>query len=475
MRSTNTAVPDSLVMGQSSQGLSFRGSLLGLTRFHAVFEIYDPAVVLRLSEVISELKIILSDRPVYSGRAVISNLVNAGTVLVCDAKLEEGRFNLTAFPPLAAADHVRAGFSSFLEQWQKLYRVLPEFKVVVADMQTFLTDLRLWLEQVELEIRAAPAADRAGLEQAAAGEIGRAAVSAFDALHERLEALSEKIETEHRPVHQVFAKRHLHPLMLCSPFASRTFHKPLGHAGDYEMVNMILRDPYEGGSLFAKIVNLWFLSQWPAKAHRNRIAFLKQRLVEEAVRARKRGRPARVLNLGCGPAREVQEFLMESELCEHANFTLWDFDAETIAHTSRILEDLRVRYGRRTRPAVERRSVHHVLKEGGKPQVKEETPQYDYIYCAGLFDYLSDQTCRQLMGIFYRWLAPGGRLVATNVDACKPFRHMLEFVLDWHLIYRDARQGAALIPAQAPPEAGCVHKDPTEVNVFIEVRKGDHV
>ena len=148
-------------------------------------------------------------------------------------------------------------------------------------MQTFLADLRLWLEQVELEIRSAPSGNRLEMEQRAVHEIGRDMVPAFDAMHERLESVSEGIEAELRPVHQNFAKRQLHPLVMCSPFAYRTYHKPLGYAGDYEMVNMILRDPYEGGSLFAKVVNLWFLSQWPARAHRNRIKHLKGILKEE--------------------------------------------------------------------------------------------------------------------------------------------------------------------------------------------------
>jgi len=54
-------------------------------------------------------------------------------------------------------------------------------------------------------------------------------------------------------------KRQIHPLVLCSPFLYRTFQKPLGYAGDYEMVNMMTRDPYEGGSMFAKLVNRIFL------------------------------------------------------------------------------------------------------------------------------------------------------------------------------------------------------------------------
>jgi extracellular factor (EF) 3-hydroxypalmitic acid methyl ester biosynthesis protein len=262
--------------------------------------------------------------------------------------------------------------------------------------------------------------------------------------------------------------------MLCSPFAYRTFQKPLGYAGDYEMVNMILRDPHEGGSLFAKVVNLWFLSQWPARAHRNRIAYLKDRLVEESLRGARRRKPIRVLNLGCGPAREVQEFLAADGVADHAELTLWDFTAETIQHSTRVLDEARRRLGRRTPIQIQKKSVHQLLKEGQKPVVGGARAQYDFIYCAGLFDYLSDRTCRQVMNIFYDWLAPEGLLAATNVDACKPFRHMLEFVLDWYLIYRDPKLAAVLFPERSSPEDQTIKKDPTGVNVFIEVRKPGH-
>ena len=92
----------------------------------------------------------------------------------------------------------------------------------------------------------------------------------------------------------------------------------------------------------------------------------------------------------------------------------------------------------------------------------------------GLFDYLPDRTCVQLMNVLYDWLAPGGLLAATNVEDCKPFRHMLEFVLDWHLIYRGVKKSAALLPQRAEAENARIFKDPTEVNVFIEVRKPEH-
>jgi extracellular factor (EF) 3-hydroxypalmitic acid methyl ester biosynthesis protein len=93
------------------------------------------------------------------------------------------------------------------------------------------------------------------------------------------------------------------------------------------------------------------------------------------------------------------------------------------------------------------------------------------VYCAGLFDYLSDSICKQLMNIFYDLLAPGGLLLATNVDVSNPIRHWLGDILEWHLIYRNGQQFRALRPDAADPELVKVQGDITGVNIFLEVRK----
>ncbi len=465
---------DSLVTFHASHTVEARATLTSVTNYTATFEIYSSLPSLRTSEVLEDFKVFVQGFLVYSGRAVVTNLLNVGTVTYGEVKLEPEGFRTQSIVPGEANGHEASQFSDFLRHWQKVYKVRPEFKVVVADMQTFLTDLRIWLDRVELEIRSLPAGDRMEAEKEAAHRVGEEMVPAFDSMHERLERMCDAIEDEIRPVHQSFSKRQLHPLMLCSPFAYRTYHKPLGYAGDYEMVNMITRDPYEGASLFAKVVNLWFLRQWPARAHRNRIQYLRQMLRQESVRGAIRGRPIRVLNLGCGPAREIQEFLEEEPVSDHAQFTLLDFNDETVAYTERILRDLKGRHGRRTQIQVLKRSVQHMLKEAGRPVVPGSDREYDVVYCAGLFDYLPNRACKQLMSVFYDMTAPGGLVVATNVDACKPFRHMLEFVLDWHLIYRDGAKGAALVPERASREDATIRNDETGVNVFIEVRKAGH-
>jgi extracellular factor (EF) 3-hydroxypalmitic acid methyl ester biosynthesis protein len=78
------------------------------------------------------------------------------------------------------------------------------------------------------------------------------------------------------------------------------------------------------------------------------------------------------------------------------------------------------------------------------------------------------------MNIFYSWLAPGGLLLATNVNDTKPFRHMLEFVLDWHLIYRNRNAAVGLVPEGARLEDAKFQEDTTSVNIFIEVRKPEN-
>jgi extracellular factor (EF) 3-hydroxypalmitic acid methyl ester biosynthesis protein len=115
--------------------------------------------------------------------------------------------------------------------------------------------------------------------------------------------------------------------------------------------------------------------------------------------------------------------------------------------------------------------VHQILKEATRPGPELASGSYDFVYCAGLFDYMSDRICKRLMNIFYDLLAPGGLLVATNVDASKPFRHSMEFILEWHLICRNQEQLAALNPDKAPPGSFSVTHEDTGVNIFIEVRK----
>lgn len=466
-----SAAAEIQIVFQNADGATLRGTPLHFNRHTAVWELYQTDSAPRLSETLANFKIIFQERTVYAGRAVISNLLDAGGKIICDATLDEANWNNLDFSSPPKDGLVANEFKKFLGEWQKLYKVSPEFKVIIADMQTFLTDLRLWLEQVELGLRAAPANKRRDLEQKISDELAPSILPLLTNFFEKFENVLREVEPELLSAHQNFARRQLHPLLLCSPFLHRCFMKPLGYAGDYEMVNMMLRDPLEGASLYAKIINLWFVKQPPAEAHRNRIARLVRQLQDTTARAAHAGRKAKILNIGCGPAHEVQQFLRESHLADRAHFTLIDFNEETLAHCQSVVNEAKSKGGRNTQFNFVKKSVQQIVRESGRRNAADVNEQFDLVYCAGLFDYLSDTFCQQLTDIFYGWLAPGGKLVTTNVDDYNPRRLTMDHIMEWHLFYRRSADLLALKPDAAPEDLCVVKADATGVNLYFEAQK----
>jgi extracellular factor (EF) 3-hydroxypalmitic acid methyl ester biosynthesis protein len=465
---TEAVMRDGLVVFKTSQGLELQATLLKLTRFQVAFELCGPAI-LRTSEVLQDFKIVMQDKPVYCGRAVVSELVNTGTVVVCEAALQDAWVDVDFAALASQHKELRASFDTFLRQWQRIYKISPEYKVVIADLQTFLMDLRLWLEQVELGIRSLPSADRVQAERDAVEELQQSTGPALSHFFEKFEVTARGIEPEMVAPHASFCRRQLHPFLMSSPFMHRIYVKPLGYAGDYEMVNMILRDPREGGSLFAKLLNVFILNQVPATAHRNRVTYLTRKLVEETVRVTPLRRPMRVLNLGCGPAKEVQNFLSQHDLSERTEFEMLDFDEESLRHVRQALEEIKIRHQRGTPVKLVKKSVQQVLKQVGKPTANDQ--KYDFVYCAGLFDYLNDRICKSVLTYFYDIVAPGGLVVATNVEGQHPIRNIMEYMFEWHLVYRDSAEFASLVPERAPSDSFSVQTEDSAGNIFLEIRK----
>jgi extracellular factor (EF) 3-hydroxypalmitic acid methyl ester biosynthesis protein len=470
-----SAVKESQVTFRTTEGVELRGALTRVTRHAVFFELYNPDATPRFSETLEEFKIILQEQTVYSGRATVRNVLDAGTKIVCETTLRESDWtDLDPGTVLQRDGELAKEFKSFLNNWQKLYKVSPEFKIVVADMQTFLQDLRLWLDKLESRIRSFPEPSRKQLEKEATADLIAPIVTSIDAFIGRFESIAARLDEDSRWAHQSYVRRQLHPLLLCAPFLNRTFTKPLGYAGDYEMVNMILQDPLQGNSLYAKIINYWFLLQPPAEAHRNRIQFLSDRANSATARVSRLGRKARILSLGCGPAHEVQKFLRESNLANSAEFTLLDFNPETLMNTGTILKDLKKVHGRTTQINMVQKSVNQVLKESGRKTARKTDEQYDLVYCAGLFDYLTDKVCRELTEILYEWVAPGGSLITTNVDVFNPRRLTMDYIMEWHLIYRNQSDLVSLKPKSISSDVCKVTSDDTGVNIYFEARKPSH-
>ena len=263
-----------------------------------------------------------------------------------------------------------------------------------------------------------------------------------------------------------FAQTSLHPLILRAPFVYRTFAKPLGYAGDYEMVNQILGDPQQGPTTYFQIVNALFLASPVAQAHRNRIDILVDRLTRTIEQAQSAGRVFRVLDIGCGPAMEIQRLLGSQAHAEMLDFTLMDFSVETLGYTESSLAAVNARRTQPTSLHYVNDSVHNLLKRAVRNEAIAPEEQYDFVYCAGLFDYLSDKVATRLLEYLNSRTRPGGRILVTNVHPCNQQRGVMDHVLEWHLIYRDEAQLVSVLPAHRCDEK--IYTDTTGVNVFAE-------
>jgi extracellular factor (EF) 3-hydroxypalmitic acid methyl ester biosynthesis protein len=458
-------IEESLVSCQV-QDKEVQGTPLRLEPESLVFEIHNPEVVLQVSQVIGELVLLHGDAVLYKGRAVVKSLVHTGLRVVCEVKLD----SIITRGRLSGVAELSRIFDEDFVRWQRQFHISPEFKVIIADVEDFLLRVRQWLEQREFGYNKADARAAAGRDSELLEAIADRVIRSFNTQHERFEELIYSAPMEFRHMHHAFAGRHWKKLFLGCPFGHRTYHKPLGYAGDYEMMNMIHRNQPEGGSAYDRLLHFLLVSQWPAVAVRNRAAHLRDAILTESARVAGQGRRCQILNIGCGPAREVQSFLEQSPLSNQTEFSFIDFNEETLLHARQRFDALCRQFNRQARLQTRVLSVYQLLKRGMPASGQGAGGSFDVIYCSGLFDYLADETCRSLVRLLFSSLNSQGLMIVGNMKDEKPFRNFIESVLDWHLVYRDTRKMATLAPA-AVDASYSVEAEATGVNLFLHVRK----
>lgn len=462
----------SVITCRNSQGTELTANLLRIKRYSVVFEVYNPYSILQLSEVLSDFRIMASRRLLYHGKAVVSNLLNTGIVLVCEATLEDGWVELDFLSAVSGTGDLKDQFGSFMQEWKSANQVRDPFKLVVADMVNMFSGLQHWMTGVDVGIRTTVTRSRDELEKEIFSGVQEQAITEVMPFWERLEDVAAEVTEAEVSLHKAYLRRELHPIVLCSPFIYRTYTKPLGYAGDYEMVNMMLRSPYEGSSAFAKLLNFALLHTEPVVAHRNRIDYLVETLRNETLRRVQKGR-TRVFNLACGPAVEVGRFLRNHEESDLTDFDLLDFNLETLEYTRERLTEARMSAGREAHLRFFQRSVNQILRAAAQGTEDDELKDYDVVYCAGLFDYLSQRVCQRLVDLFCRMAKPGGLVIVTNVAASNPRRACMEYLMEWNLIHRDIDEMNDLIPADIPVKRTDVKADSTGVNLFLEIELAD--
>ena len=249
---SDLGVPDSIVAFDNSQGDNVQGTLVRLDRNSCVLEVYNPYSIVQLSEVLNNVRIRRGDRNVYTGRAVVTNLVNTGIMVMVSASLVDPWSDVNDIVPGPQLQREVAGF---VDNWSAANRQLRRsYQSCVSDARNFLEELNRWVDHSETILAVRDQASSSDLLLEFVQDVDSQVTSTLNELFERFEEEARAVPAEDLIIHKAFARRELHPLMLCAPFMHRAFNKPLGYAGDYLMVDMILRSPYEGPTSLPRLL-----------------------------------------------------------------------------------------------------------------------------------------------------------------------------------------------------------------------------
>ncbi|MDD5199802.1 MAG: class I SAM-dependent methyltransferase [Terrimicrobiaceae bacterium] len=455
---------DSVVAFTNTSGIKGRGTLVHISRSVAVFEVYNPYSIIQLSEVLQELSVMRGERVIYRGRGVVTSIVTTGLMVIVSVTLID---SWNALDHLEPGPELGGAAEHFIRDWEEGQNLSENYQLVVNKFANFLAEASRWIEEAETAIIGSVEVDEDRAARFRDSIQNPVALKLKDLIG-AFEVEAARVPDEESALYKAFARREIHPFMLCAPFAWRSFYKPLGYAGDYEMVNMMLQEsPSVGNNTYARIFHDLTTSVAACLAHRNRITILERLLAEEAGRVTDEQRIFTVLTVACGPAVEIQRFIRNHDLANQSALHLMDFNEETLEYVKQRMSLAMSESGRK--PAIKfiQKSIDDLLKD---VHLESEgfLPAYDMIYCAGLFDYFPDNVCRNLLQLYYRWVRPGGLLVATNVHPNNPERGLMEHLLEWYLIYRDEKHLESLAPKGSSPE---VFADETGVNVFLTSRK----
>src|SRR3954454_10362695 len=160
----------------------------------------------------------------------------------------------------------------------------------------------------------------------------------IDEMRESLVLLPQTLDLDTHAKRKDVCAELLHSFLKQSPFLRRALEKPLGYAGDFEMMNMLYRDPWEGETALGTALNVCFTNEPAAIANKNRIAYLGDLIREKSGQNR-----IRIASIGCGPAKEIEELLRESpELGPRLDITLVDQEQLALDQCSRTIPSARL-------------------------------------------------------------------------------------------------------------------------------------
>ena len=246
------------------------------------------------------------------------------------------------------------------------------------------------------------------------------------------------------------------PIIHQDPFTKHSFDKPRNYAGDAELIDYMygLRQPAPETSELGRRIFDWGGKQPTTESVRERRKIIAAMIDEMAENAD----DLRILSIACGHLREavISNAVTNGKVAEY--FAL-DQDALSLEVVKNELAKFNVS------------PVHAPIKSlftNGN-----QFHDLDFVYAAGLYDYLPQKVAVRLTSKMFQMLKPNGRLLVANFAPCLPDIAYGETFMQWSLIYRTEAEVADFareIPKDAIADSRMFYDSPKNV-IYLELIK----
>ncbi|MEJ2155174.1 MAG: cyclic nucleotide-binding domain-containing protein [Desulfobacteraceae bacterium] len=251
----------------------------------------------------------------------------------------------------------------------------------------------------------------------------------LDNFQQQVRQYEDGVAAEHTPLMWGYAFKELFPYFMRSRLAEMAYYKPKGYAGDFKMMEWIYRKNPDGDGKLGRLIDGWLLEQVPPEAVRNRrklLGGLLDRLFRERLGDE---RQIHVMNLACGPCRELFDLLTQCDYSDRIDALCIDIDAEALHYANRYVN---------TEPHnASVRFMHENVIKWALGRAKHDMGPQDIIYSSGLCDYLDDRMMQRLIERCYQQLSPGGAFIVGNFTPSNPDRQFMDNIMYWRLIHRN--------------------------------------
>ena len=214
-----------------------------------------------------------------------------------------------------------------------------------------------------------------------------------------------------------------------SPITKRAFEKPRGYPGDYLIFEMFYNDSYapEGTGYF---LDKWILDHPLPKGAIYRKNKLKE-MLSQIIEGNKN--KLKILNIGCGPSRDLRELISENMDMGNVYITCLDQDDEAL----KFSEDEVNKIQRHNNISFIKHDIISICLNRKTKQLDKQ----NVIYSLGVADYFMKTTLENFIRYCFDLLEPKGKLIIPLCSSHEPELYIpLRWFCEWDFYSHDANE-----------------------------------